>query len=1509
VQALLTLVDPRSGDRVEVALDVDGQCRVAEVTQAARTLLGDAAGRFGHRGGTEAAYVDGRPLDPSATVTDSPIRDGAVISFGMPVLSGAAEVPGLLEIRVVAGRAVGSVHRVCLGSGSLGRHPGSWIAVDDPDLPAVAATLDVSADARCWLSPAIPATLEGAALADRTEWPPGQQLTIGDCVLELAAYRRPDAALQASSDGAGLDYNRPPRIQEPVRQARFQLPAPPEAPHRSPLPWLMALLPLAASVAMMVVTGNPTMLLLALLSPVSVLANHLTQRRQGRRSHAARLRQYRERVSAVEAEASAAMVQETLARRAGSPDPAALRVIATGPRSRLWERRRYASDWLHLRVGTADLPSAVVVDDPAQEAHQRGTPRLLPAVPVTLPLAECGVIGFAGPDGASQALGRWAVAQIAVLHSPLDVQIVVLAGPAGEQCWDWVRWLPHCRSAAGQASVLIGVDAESIGRRIAGLLDLVDQRMVVRKDTAAAGYREPDVVVVLDGSRRLRSLPGVPRLLRDGPGVGVYAICLDASERLLPGECRAVAVPDAGGLRVARADADEILGARWDLPAPSWYEQIARSLAAIRDVSIDEEGAALPSSSRLLDVLGLDPPEPQAIAARWGIEGRSTAAVVGESFDGPLAIDLRRDGPHGLIAGTTGAGKSELLQTIVASLAVANRPDAMTFVLVDYKGGSAFGSCVRLPHTVGMVTDLDEHLVRRALESLSAELRRREHLLAAVGTKDIEDYTRGLATSPDRPPLPRLLIVVDEFASMVRDLPDFVTGMVNIAQRGRSLGIHLLLATQRPGGVVSPEIRANTNLRIALRVTDVAESQDVINAPEAARISKSTPGRAFVRLGHASLLPFQASRVGGRADRAEADQLPPQIREVGWADLAGPLVTPHAPRSTAGEQVTDLQLLVSALREAAVLAGVPAQHSPWLPALPESLTLADLDPAPWDGADLQPVPYGIDDLPAEQTRRTAVLDLARFGHLLVAGAPRSGRSQLLRTLAGSLACHHSSADVHLYGLDCGNGALLPMARLPHCGAVVQRTEVERAVRLIRKLGEEVRRRQAVLAGGGWADLTEQRAAAAPQQRLPHLLLLLDRWEGFLSSLGELDGGTLTDEIFTLTREGASVGIHLVITGDRSVLMGRISTLTEEKLALRLSDRADASMIGLRARDLPEQIPNGRAFRAESGIETQVALLGPDPSGPAQAALLAEIAEKARTRDGAVPASLRPFRLGELPTQIPFADAWALRDQSAGPGWVLVGVGGDDLSAVGVDLAAGIPAFAVGGPAKSGRSTLLAAMARSAIGSGQEVVILAPLASPLRALADTPGVLAAFTGVDVDPEAFTAVLGRARGRVLVVIDDAATLRDTAVSGELRAILRGGEASGAAIAFAGDPEDLTSGFSGWLVDARKARRGALLSPQNRTDGDLVGIRLERTAVGQPILAGRALVCLGDGGAPRVPLVHSLPAQGPSTCAGPFYLRRALASSSSAWLNVSAAALRYLPMPSRPSAIFCAPSLNSL
>jgi S-DNA-T family DNA segregation ATPase FtsK/SpoIIIE len=944
----------------------------------------------------------------------------------------------------------------------------------------------------------------------------------------------------------------------------------------------------------------------------------------------------------------------------------------------------------------------------------------------------------------------------------------------------------------------------------------------------------------------MRSMPGLVRVLKEGPKVGIYSLCVDSDERLLPEECTAVVIADPQQLAIRQQRVDVLASIRPDLIADGWLEPVARALAPVRDASPADDDGSIPNASRLLDVMHLEPPTADAIEAGWLLSPRSTVAIVGESLDGPFSIDLVADGPHALIAGTTGSGKSELLQTLVASLAVANRPDEMNFVLVDYKGGAAFKDCVDLPHTVGMVTDLDTHLVERALESLGAELRRREHLLAAAGAKDLPDYldlrqrTTGLA------PIPRLAIVIDEFASLARELPDFVRGLVDIAQRGRSLGIHLILATQRPSGVVSPEIRANTNLRIALRVTDGSESSDVIDAPDAARISKQTPGRAYVRLGANSLVPFQAGRVGGRRPGAVVEAgAEPVVRTLTLADLAEP--APSAAPSGGGQATTDaantdLRALVSAIRSAAIALGISEQPRPWLPALPADVTIESL--VRTFGAERSAFAYGVEDHPTQQRQNAALIDLDTFGHLFVIGAPRSGRSQTLRTIAGVAAARVRASDLHLYGIDCGNGALLPLADFPHAGVIAQRHQGERVQRLLTRLVAEVASRQAVLSAGGFADLAEQRAAAGSESRLPHIVLLIDLWEGFVSSLGNIEGGALIDHVQFLLREGASVGIHLIVSGDRQLLSGRLSTLVDSKLVLRLTERSDFSLANLNPRKLPDDIPPGRAFRSESAVEVQVALLATDPSGAAQAAALREIAARATRRDASLETARRPFRLDVLPTTLTLADALARTGpESARPGFALIGVGGDELEGRGVNLFEGTPTFLIAGPPKSGRSSVLATMARTLISGGASVVVLAPRPSPLRAWEGQPGVAAVLTGSDVAEEQLVPLFEDVSQRVLVV-DDGELLRDASAKDWLRDLVRSARDRGIGVILAGDIAEVASGFSGWQVEVRKNRAGILLSPQNITDGDLVSARLPRSSLSTSVQLGRGLANLGDG-----------------------------------------------------------------
>ncbi|TFB83928.1 FtsK/SpoIIIE domain-containing protein [Cryobacterium luteum] len=1399
------------------------------------------------------AFLDTVPVDLLDEIGSGPLLDGAELMIGTPRAYSARPFEHQSSLRIVSGIGAGTVFYLSPGIGVIGTDSRCTLRVGDPDVAPFAAWVSTDASGRVEITPSrdAPLFISGLAVAAATGVDPNTEIRIGNTLFEFAVPQGSDAAITRSDELPRLDYTRPPRLLPPERPSVFKLPTPPKESARRPLPLITALAPIVVAVLMAVLFKQVSFLAFAVLSPIMMIATYTSDRRNGRVSFRKQREDYVILKGRIEADADAALVRERIERRREAPDAATLLEIAVGLRSRLWERRRTDDDYLNVRIGTADLPSEVILEDPEELEHRRGVTRIATEVPVVLDLAARGVVGIAGTNPAAQNLAGWFVGQIAVLQTPRDTSIYVLTDSHSVQNWSWLRWLPHARPAVGQdAAVMIGNDAETLGRRVAELGQIVEARLRASVGTRGRVWADPDIVVIIDGARRLRALPGLIRILKDGPGVGVYAVCIDVDRRLLPEECTAVIVMGPTSVDLFQQRAEDVINARTDVLPEAWFAQVARALSPIVDINDETASGALPGSSRLLDVLQLDPPTENAIVAKWRMGGRTTEVVVGESLDGAFSFDLRRDGPHGLVAGTTGSGKSELLQTIVASLAQANRPDSMTFVLIDYKGGAAFKDCVDLPHTVGMVTDLDTHLVERALESLGAELRRREHLLAVAGAKDIEDYTELSDADPAIQSFPRLLIVIDEFASLARELPDFVSGLVNVAQRGRSLGIHLILATQRPSGVISPEIRANTNLRIALRVTDAAESADVIDAPDSAQISKNTPGRGYIRLGASALLPFQSGRVGGK--RRSASAAPSRAlwsNETRWEDLGRAAAEPpKIERNT--EKETDLQALVQAICRASENMAIPPQHRPWLPALTTSIVLDDINEFALDdshdtGWSISPIPYGLQDLPALQQQGTAFFDLDSAGHLFIAGAPRSGRSQVLRSIAGAIARNTSAADVHLYALDCGNGALIPLGDMMHTGAVVMRTQTERAQRLLAKLVLETHRRQEILANDGFAGITEQRQNVVAGSRLPHIVLLIDRWEGFLGSLGELDGGALVDQVTMLLREGASLGVHVIIAGDRQLLSSRIGTLVEDKLVLRLSDRGDYSYAGLNAKKLPDVIGEGRGFVAESAIETQVALLTADSTGQAQSAALVELGRMTSARDAWVPRSRRPFHLDVLPSTITFAEAWELRAPERTGLWAMVGVGGDDLLAVGPTLDDGMGAFIVAGAPKSGKSTVLVTMVRSLLAQGAEVVLLAPRLSPLRDLAGTPGVLALITDAEVTADTLENLFPVGRPRRVLVIDDGELVRDTAAKSWYLQFVKSCADHGQAIILGGGIGEVASGITGWQIEMKRGRRGALLSPQATGDGELIGTRLPRSSVGGPVHLGRTILNLTTGG----------------------------------------------------------------
>ena len=816
----------------------------------------------------------------------------------------------------------------------------------------------------------------------------------------------------------------------------------------------------------------------------------------------------------------------------------------------------------------------------------------------------------------------------------------------------------------------------------------------------------------------------------------------------------------------------------------------------------------MPSRLTLADALGGGEVTASRVADGWRartvarsptpLSRPTPAAVVGSGPDGPFVIDLCRDGPHVLVGGTTGSGKSEFLRTLVTSLAISSPPEELTFVLVDFKGGAAFGPCADLPHVVGLVTDLDDHLVSRALASLRAELRRRERLLAAVGANDLEAYQR--VRTPDSEPVPRLVVVVDELRALVEELPDFVTGLVRLAALGRSLGVHLVLATQRPSGVVSAEVQANVSLRIAFRVRDRADSVDVLDDGSAAGIPPSAPGRALARGADGTLVTFQAAIVAAPRVRSVAG-LTVRIRTTG-----GEGVDP-APQIGDAE-VGSAPGVVAAVRDAHHLLDGRPPRTPWLAPLPSLVPALARSDSRSSGV---PRVVGLVDEP-ELQRITALDWDAAGGTWLLSGGSGSGRTTALRALALAVAAGSGPDSLHLHVIDA-HGSLADLGALPHLGTRVRTDDQRACAALVRHLREEVDRRL------GAAPATGPSSGPTPQR--PTTLVLVDGWDQLVEAQPPHDPDPLVDSLLRVLRDGRSVGIVGAVSGGRSLLHPRWGEVAGRSFLLGSIDPLDAALAGLRTIDLPRDPPPGRAVRVHDKREVQFARASPDDTSTVARGAVARPTEGAAWAWIPLPAVVRradvqcpPGHAGSGAGHAVVSGAGQAGSSAGHPDdRVLLGVGGDpdDRVLLGVGGDHGGPCWwrpstdgrrlLVVGPARSGRSNALRVVAESLCVEGRRVVAVSSEADVIR-MPWPPGSVVVEPG---DPEGLVR-LRRKHHDLVVCVDDADRLGNSDLAPVLREIIDLVDRDGGLAVLSTSTTALATRFSG--IDVEVARHGCCL-----------------------------------------------------------------------------------------------------
>ncbi|MEE6272556.1 FtsK/SpoIIIE domain-containing protein [Georgenia sp. MJ206] len=1428
-----------TAEPADLAVTVDG---TATVHDLARSLAeSDPAGAmYGARETTNLTLrVHGTPgsddsttrlLSPEVAATET-VRSGTVVSLAQATshYDAAASAAPIARLRVLEGPDSGLEVPLPEGTSIIGRGKGCDVRLSDPTVSKEHARLAVTDIIEIVDLRSANGLLLGEGLVQRAALLPEDTVILGDTTIQVS---RIAASRHASLDAAQVAFNRSPRLAPRYEGEEVEAPKPPEPPKPGRFPMVMLIVPLVMAPMFLLGGRNALSLIFLAMMPLMVVGNFLDQRVTGKRTYRAAIAQFTETITAMRAEREAERARERAVRRGESPSVPEIEAATLALEPLLWTRRPEHETFLDLRLGLGTVPSRNTIKLPArnnavpdywdQVVALRRDFAEIDETPVTVQLRESGALGLAGPRAVLDDAVRAVVAQVVALHSPAELVLTLATSAASASRWDWAKWLPHV------GSIHSPLDGSHIGSNQAGVIQLVSRLEGLVEERRAAPKTQgrstvlPFVVLVVEDDAPIER-GRLVRLAEEGPDVGVHVIWCAASAERLPAVCRTFVTvstsTDAGAAGYVTTGAS-VQPMRCEvLPAASAVS-VAKHLSAVVDAGAPVDDASdLPNRVSYLSLVGTEVAQgAQGILERWRENGSLTPrdgrppqrrrhdanlrALIGQGATEPFTLDLRTQGPHALVGGTTGAGKSEFLQSWVLGMATAHSPDRVTFLFVDYKGGSAFADCVNLPHTVGLVTDLSPHLVRRALTSLRAELHHREHLLNRKGAKDLITLER--TGDPECPP--SLIIVVDEFAALATEVPEFVDGVVDVAQRGRSLGLHLVLATQRPAGVIKDNLRANTNLRVALRMNDESDSKDVLGLPLAAGFDPAIPGRGAARTGPGRITMFQAGYAGGRtSDAAPAAQVDVETLAMGtgtrWEKPEDP--EQAAVELEGDEGPTDITRIVESVSDAAHAAGVPAPRKPWLPTLAPVQDLSALSPRT-DSA----LVLGVVDDPARQRQVTTYYRPDVEGNIAFYGAGGSGKSTALRTLALAAGITPSGGPVHVYGLDFSSGGLSPLDGLPHVGAIIDGDDAERIQRLLRQLRDVVEERSVRYAQAHASTIEEYRTISGRGDE-PRILLLIDGFGAFRAEWEATTARMPWYQLFLqLLVDGRGAGVHVAVTADRSgAIPSSVAGSLPRKVIMRQVDEGSYAMLGAPKDVLDPSSPPGRAISPD-GLEMQVAVLGGSPNLAEQVRAIEKLA--ATLRRAGVPSAPAVRRLpevvpaGEMPADV--------------GGLPVLGVADDTLAPLGFEP---VGTFLLAGPPQSGRTNALRWLVESvaAASPGSRLVYLGARRSTLAGLplwthsATGAADAAALAKEVLDLFAEPPEEGRA-GNVLVLESLADFLQGTAetpVTELIKAVKRNEH-------FVIAEGETSSWGSSWplISEIRNGRRGLALQP-DQVEGD--------------------------------------------------------------------------------------------
>jgi S-DNA-T family DNA segregation ATPase FtsK/SpoIIIE len=1069
----------------------------------------------------------------------------------------------------------------------------------------------------------------------------------------------------------------------------------------------------------------------------------------------------------------------------------------------LWERRPGDDDAFIFSIGLAD--QRWVPEDPDFDPGDFTT---LPAAPVLVDLVNQRGIGFASTPPQARAAARALVMQACVTHSPDDLDVVVLAPPAGAARWEWIKWLPHARASQG---VQLLSDDEAISDWVNAQRTLTT---VVASIQSLGRPITPSRVTlaVVDNPGLWRGRAAMLRGLFAEAQLPVRFVAITDRADDVPAVCTTIVRIEANGA----AEVDfPISGPTVTDVVPFVLEHdvavaAARKLSPLEDNTVQQTAKAqLPPTVSLTSLVDPDGFDAQRLTERWSSSRRTRRlrVVVGCGENGPVELDLVDDGPNVLIVGAPRSGKTELLRTIVSSLIATNDPRAVNIVCVEPTDGSSFGAFAGAEHVVGYVDSFDEHDGVRLLRAVQAEVNRRARALAArhaVNLADYEPATLDTAWSGQQDPISRLVIVVDDAADVLSRHPAFLPQLIELADRSRHLGLHLILATTQLPRPIEPSLKSYANIRVALRMNDSAEAVALMGSRDPVHVSMHTPGRGSIRIADGVAQPVQFASAA--ATSADLMEITPFIlaRDPNAAERK--IINRVADNGVDTRSNGGVRHLVEVAGEAAAKLDDFERHQLLCPDLPADLPYDQISSPRANTSEAHGAAFALSDLPDDHTQTPRRWDPAHDGNLLILGGSPTERSNALATMFLAVTDRMAPDRIHGYVVDCANGPVTRLSAfeaLPACAAVATHDDPDRILRVLARIVEAL----------------DSRAIREPSPSDPTMVLVVNDVGSLLRTLepgGEYEQGR--ELLERIVSSGPLHGITTVMTAvGEHAAPARLLGQFQQRIVLHLDDRGAYRTMGVEAGRIPPQIP-GRAITLPDQVEIQIASITDvgtavadrldrhgEPAGPAQVVRTPDRVALAEFIDASMYRDLR----WSLPVGLDARtlEPAAIRLERPGGGLVL-------------------------GDAGSGKSTVLANLARCALSVGADVDIHA-IASTWSPLLLLQGLTSATTLAGVDKWAAEFFDQSTRPR-LVFVDDADRLE-----GEVFERLVSLDDPQLFVIAAGRTRDLESAGH-WTAPLRRSRAAVILRPL-AGDAAMFGLHL-RVVSSHPAI-GRGLLVDDD------------------------------------------------------------------